>query len=267
MSEVQIEEIAKERRYTQSIHLISPATGFVLVRDIAPELRFERGKELYRIADLSRVWILADLFGKEEEYVRPGSNAKVRSAQNPDRVFGARVSNLLPQFDPVTRTLKVRLEADNPGYALRPEMFVDVEFPTNLPPTLTIASDAVIDTGLRKTVFLDRGHGYFEPRHVETGRRFGDRVEITKGLMEGERIVLSGNFLLDSESRMKLATEGLPEDYVVDPVCGMGVDPRKAASRKSVRQGETYYFCSDTCKESFDKEPAKYIKASKPDAR
>jgi YHS domain-containing protein len=198
------------------------------------------------------------LFGKEEDYVRPGTRAQFRSTQNPNRTFEARISNVLPQFDPATRTLKVRLEADNPDYALRPEMFVDVDFPIDLPPMLTIPSDALIDTGLRKTVFLDRGNGYFEPRFVETGRRFGDRIEVTKGLMEGERIVLSGNFLVDSESRIKLAAAGLPEDYVVDPVCGMGVDPRRAENKKSNYGGQTQYFCSDLCKGKFDLKPEQY---------
>ena len=119
------------------------------------------------------------------------------------------VSKVLPQFDPVSRTLKVRLELDNPGYVLRPDMFVDVEFPVTLPPALTVPSDAVLDSGLKKTVFVDRGNGFFEPRQVETGWRFGDRVEITKGLMAGEQIVISGNFLIDSESRMKMAAAGM----------------------------------------------------------
>jgi len=97
----------------------------------------------------------------------------------------------------------VRLEASNPQRALKPGMFVDVEFPVDLPETLVVPADAIVDSGLRKTVFVDRGNGSFEPRQVETGWRVGDDVEVTKGLMPGERIVISGTFFVDSESRMK----------------------------------------------------------------
>ena len=108
----------------------------------------------------------------KRKYVQPG--VKVRATlPNQNKTLWATVSDILPQFDPVTRTLKVRLETDNPDYALRPDMFVDVEFPVNLPATVTVPVDAVLDSGLKKTVFVDRGNGYFEPRKVETGWRFG----------------------------------------------------------------------------------------------
>src|SRR6185436_13515712 len=97
----------------------------------------------------------------------------------------------------------VRLEATNPKLALKPGMFVDVEFPVALPATLVVPADAIVDTGLRKTVFVECGNGSFEPRVVETGWRMGDDVEVTKGLTAGERIVVSGTFFIDSESRMK----------------------------------------------------------------
>jgi Cu(I)/Ag(I) efflux system membrane fusion protein len=138
------------------------------------------------------------------------------------------VSDVLPLFDPSTRTMKVRLEAANPRYALRPDMFVDVELPIELSPTLAVPTDAVLDTGLKKTVFIDRGEGFFEPREVETGWRLGNRVEITKGLEPGERIVVSGTFLIDSESRMELAAAGMVENLATDPVCGLPVSIRKA---------------------------------------
>ena len=106
-----------------------------------------------------------------------------------------------------SRTLKVRLEADNPGFRLRPDMLVDVALQVNLPESLAVPIDAVIDSGLKKTVFVEQAPGQFEPREVQTGRRLGERVEIVKGLAHGERIVTSGTFFLDSESRMKLAME------------------------------------------------------------
>ena len=102
-----------------------------------------------------------------------------------DEKHMATVSEVLPQFDPATLTLKVRLEMDNPKFALRPGMFMDVEFPINLPPTVNVPVDAIMDSGAKKTVFVDRGNGYFEPRRVKTGWCLGDRVEITRGVGAG----------------------------------------------------------------------------------
>jgi YHS domain-containing protein len=170
------------------------------------------------------------------------------------------MSDALPQFDAQSRTLKTRFELDNPGHVLQPDMFVDVEFEAAVPPAVTVPAEAVLDSGRRKTVFVDRGNGYFEPRRVETGWRAGDRVQILKGLMAGERVVLSGNFLLDSESRMMSAAQGALGAAAKDPVCGMEVDEKRAAAagRKSEHKGTTFYFCADDCKKQFDAEPARF---------
>ena len=125
------------------------------------------------------------------------------------RKINGRVSNIQPQVDPMTRTLKVRIEAGNPNMTLKPDMFVDVEFSVSMPARMTVPAEAVLDTGLKKTVFVDRGNGYLEPRQVEIGERIGDRIAITKGLTPGERIVISGNFLIDSESQLKSAAAGM----------------------------------------------------------
>jgi Cu(I)/Ag(I) efflux system membrane fusion protein len=261
MGEAQLQELARTRQSTQNIELRSPVTGFVLVRNVSPGQRFERGIELYRIADLSRVWILADTFENEAQYFQPGVHARV-ILPNQRRAFVATVSEVLPQFDPATRTLKIRLEADNPGYVLRPDMFVDVELPVKLPAGITVPADAVLDSGLKKTVFVDRGNGYFEPRTVETGWRYGDQVEVVKGLARGERIVVSGNFLIDSESRMKLAAAGLYGNLNKDPVCGMDVSESKARASGQTfeHRGQTYYFCSEPCKTRFQQDPNRYLK-------
>ena len=207
MSGVQVEEIRRTREMPQSIKIFAPAAGFVLARNVSPGEKFEKGAEWYRIAELSQVWILADVFENDAQYLQPGKSVKVTLPQQ-GRVFPAQVGTVLPQFDSTTRTLKVRLQAENPEFVLRPNMYVNVEFSVELPPAISVPMDAVLDTGTRRTIFVDRGEGYFEPREVKTGWRFGDRVEITEGLMEGERIVVSGNFLIDSESRMKLAAAG-----------------------------------------------------------
>ncbi len=107
--------------------------------------------------------------------------------------------------------MKLRLEADNPGYELRPDMFVDVSLPVPVPAGLSVPADSVIDSGQKKRVFVDKGNGYFEPREVETAWRFNDRVGIVKGLNPGERVVSAGTFLVDSESRLKTIASGIPE--------------------------------------------------------
>jgi membrane fusion protein, copper/silver efflux system len=138
---------------------------------------------------------------------------------------------------------------------------VDVEFPIQLPPAITVPIDAVLDTGLKRTVFVDEGNGFFEPREVETGWRLGNRVEIIKGLSPGEKVVTSGTFLIDSESRMELAAAGITGNLSKDPVCGLDVSTRKAekAGRKSIYQGKTYYFSSDECRARFEKNPNRYV--------
>jgi len=259
MSQVQIEELAKTRQRTNTVVLRSPADAFVLERNVSVGQRFDSGDELYVLADLTKVWVLAVLFESDRTLYRAGKPV--------DILYGgvkipAKMSHVLPSFDPGTRTLKARLELDNPGYRLRPEMFVDVEFESELPEALVVPHDAVLDTGMRKVVFVDRGEGYFEPRRVTTGWRRDGRVQILEGLSEGDRIVVSGTFLLDSESRMKAAAAGASVEKVEhDLVCGMDVDPVKAraAGRVSQHAGHAYYFCSDDCKNQFDADPAKFL--------
>jgi RND family efflux transporter MFP subunit len=258
VSEGQIDELRTKRQTTPAIRIASPVDGFILVRNILVGQRVERGTELYRIADLRRVWILADVYENQLPFIRSGMMATITAAQQ-NRRYGATVSAAQPIFDEAARTMKVRLETDNEGFVLKPGMFVDVAFAIEMPATLAVPADAIVDTGLRKTLFVDRGNGFFEPRQIETGWRIGDQVEITKGLMPGERIVLSGTFLMDSESRMKAAAQGVFA-ATKDPVCGMDVDQKRAeaAGRTSKFRGTAYYFCSDSCKKDFDKDPGKF---------
>ncbi|MFH0726733.1 MAG: efflux RND transporter periplasmic adaptor subunit [Pseudomonadota bacterium] len=207
MKETQLQELSQTSHYMSAIELRSPVNGFVISRAISSHQRVDRGTECFRIADLDRVWIIADVFYAEAPYIRPGMSAKI-SLPGQVKQYEAMVSDVLPTLDPVTRSLKVRLEMDNPKNLLLPEMFVDVEFPITLPSAVTVPASAILDSGRKKTVFVAMGDGRFEPRSVETGWRFGDRVEIVRGLQPGEKIVTSGNFLIDSESRMRLAAAG-----------------------------------------------------------
>lgn len=209
LSEAQINQIIETGQTIKNITLYSPATGYVTDRKAFPQSKVTPDTDLYTIVDLSHVWIMADIFEYEAPNIRIGETARVSLQALPGRVFSTRVDYLEPQVDPITRTLKVHLHLDNPGVMLKPDMYADVEFRLNLPSKLTVPADAVLDAGEHKTVFIDRGNGYFEPRQVETGDRDGDRIQILSGLKGGERVVTSGNFLIDSESQMKAAAEGL----------------------------------------------------------
>lgn len=182
MTDTEIQELPQKGQPSSEMRLYSPVAGIVLARNLSPEQRFDKGAELYRIADLSQVWVLADIFEKDSEFLTPGTLATVRYRGHE---FHGRMTDSLPQFDPQSRTLKARFELDNPSYILRPDMFVDVEVPLNMPAGVTVPSDAVIDSGRSKTVYVDRGGGLFEPRLVQTGWWLGDRVQVTGGAARG----------------------------------------------------------------------------------
>jgi Cu(I)/Ag(I) efflux system membrane fusion protein len=204
MSDSQIEEISANHKIPENIYVVSPTDGFILSRSISPGVRFERYTDMYTIANLSRVWILAEVFGKDAEAFRPGARARV-TLPDTGETFQAKVSNVLPEVDPATRFLRPRLEVDNPGFKLRPDMFVNVELTVSLPTGLSVPADAVVDSGMSKRVFVETSSNHFETREVEIGWRLNDRVQIVKGLREGETVVAAGTFLVDSESRLQIA--------------------------------------------------------------
>lgn len=208
MSDSQIDEISMNRKIPENVYVVSPTDGFILSRNISPGVRFERYMDMYTIADLSHVWILAEVFGKDVQSFRPGAVARVTLPETGD-IFKARVSDVLPQVDPVTRILKPRLELDNHNFKLRPDMFVTIDIPVTLPTGLTVPADAVLDSGLSKRVFVQTSTGRFESRIVETGWRVNDRVQIVMGLREGDTVVADGSFLVDSESRLHEVSDSI----------------------------------------------------------
>jgi membrane fusion protein, copper/silver efflux system len=221
----QIDELERTRKTVRTITLYSPAAGYVISRNAFASQRVMPETELYAIADLSRVWIMADVFEADAGKVRPGSPAVVSLPYDAGRDIRAKVSYIQPQIDAATRTLKVRLEAPNPGLALKPDMFVQVAFQFPVMSRLAVPADAVINTGLRKTVFVDRGEGNLEPRQVETGQRFGDRIQIINGLRAGERIVTAGAFLIDSEAQLKNPGQNLGAAAPAQPATGAKPSP------------------------------------------
>ncbi len=208
ISDEQIDRIEKTREPLKNLTLYAPAGGFVVERNVFPKQKVTPEMTLYTIADLSKVWVIADVFEYEASAIHAGQPATMTMQYLPGRTFRGKVNYILPQVDGTTRTLKVRIEFDNPGFELKPEMYGDVEFRTGGAQMLAVPQSAVLNSGLRQVVFVDRGNGYLEPREVKTGRELDDRIEITSGLKAGERIVTSGNFLIDSESQLKAAMGG-----------------------------------------------------------
>jgi RND family efflux transporter MFP subunit len=204
----QIDELARTHDVLAETMLTAPASGVILARGVYDSQRFERGTQLFRIADLHHIWVLADLTRSDQALVRSGDPATLILAGQPGLRLRATVAAALPPFDANSRTFKVRLEVDNPDLLLRPDVFVDVEFPLTLNDAMTVPAEAVLESGRQKIVFVDLGDGNFEPRAVETGSRLGDRVQILRGLTAGESIAVSGNFLLDSETRMRSESPG-----------------------------------------------------------
>ena len=211
VSDAQIAEVKVTRKIPEDIYVVSPVDGFILSRNIAGNQRFERHTEFYRIADLSHVWVTANVFAEESAYFRPGL---VVSVVVPDLggTFSARVSSALPQVDPTTRIVTLRLEAENPHFAMRPEMFVNVDLPVHAPAGLMLPREAVLDSGVEKRVFVEVANGTFQAREVKTGRRFDDRVEIVGGLEEGERVAAAASFVVDSEAKLKTLAPPIADD-------------------------------------------------------
>ena len=228
LSDEQIQQVMQTGQPIRSIAVNAPMGGYVTERNAFPNQKVTPDSDLYTITDLSRVWIMADVFEADITSIKPGDPAYVIFVNGGAPSIAARVNYIQPQVDPATRTLKVRLDAVNPGMRMRPEMFVNVEFGVRSRPQLTVPADAVLDTGDRQTVFVDLQNGYLQPRQVVVGERLGDRVTITSGVSAGERVVSSGTFLIDSESQLKAAAGGMgaprPQASDNQPHPGQGRD-------------------------------------------
>jgi Cu(I)/Ag(I) efflux system membrane fusion protein len=180
----------------------APSSGIVLKREAVPGKYVEPGTTLYEVADLSTVWISADIYESEVAAVRLNQPASVTFAAYPGETFPGTVSYVYPTLNAEARTVRVRVDLPNPGLKLKPGMYGNVTLQTDVVNTLVVPKEAVLDTGLRQLVFLDRGEGAYMPYPVKLGRRSQDSVEVLEGLKEGDRIVTSANFLLDAESKL-----------------------------------------------------------------
>jgi len=202
ISEAQIDELRKSGKPNKSLTLFSPISGFVIKKDVLQGMRVMPDKELYTIADLSTIWVNADIYEFELSQIRLGQRASISLSYFPGRVFNGKVAWVSPVMDEKTRTAKVRLEFPNHDFTLKPEMYANVEIGIEAGTRLAVPDEAVLDSGLRKVVFLDKGNGRFEPAEVKIGNKFDGYYEVLAGLSTGERVLASASFLLDSESRL-----------------------------------------------------------------
>jgi len=207
-----ITEMERTRVAPVTVHWSAPRDGIVLERSAIEGMRANPGDVLFRIADISLVWALVDVAERDLGNVAVGQDVTVRARSYPDRVFSGRIAVVYPQVNRDTRTVRVRIELANPDAALLPDMYVDADIDTtDGAPVLAIQDSAVLDTGTRQAVLVDKGAGRFEPREVKLGRRGGGYIEVRDGLADGEAVVTSANFLIDAESNLKAALKGFAE--------------------------------------------------------
>jgi RND family efflux transporter MFP subunit len=207
--EEEIEELEKRGTPTRTMTLYSPITGYVITRNAFSGQRVTPEVELYTIADLRTIWVLADVYEYEVPMIKLGQPAMMTLMYFPGKVFQGRVTYIYPQLDNMTRTLKVRLEFPNPDQQLKPDMYANVDLRVDYGEHLAVPQEAVLDSGNEQIVFVAREGGYFEPRRVKLGPRVGTLYAVLDGLKAGERVATSANFLIDSESQLKSALGGM----------------------------------------------------------
>jgi Cu(I)/Ag(I) efflux system membrane fusion protein/cobalt-zinc-cadmium efflux system membrane fusion protein len=201
----EIQKLESTGRVITDLTFNSPATGYITERTALPNMYVQPETRLYTVADLSSVWVTAQVFQSDLGRIKPGDPAVVTVDAYPGQTFNGRIRDILPQVDMTTRTARVRVALSNPGLKLKPGMYVNVVLHVPLGRQLVVPSSAVLHAGLRQLVFVSRGEGVFDPREVQTSGQAGDKTIITRGLKAGERIVISAGFLIDSESQLQAA--------------------------------------------------------------
>ena len=203
--QAEIARLESSSQASEELEIVSPASGYIIERNALPNLTVQPDTRLYTIADLSTVWVLAQVFQNDLSRVRVGEAALLTADSSPGKVFRGTVDFIYPDVDMTTRTVRVRLIFSNSNVALTPGMFVNVTLHVPLGNELVIPVNGVLQSGTEQVVFVDKGAGYLEPREVQLGPQAGDEYVVLKGLKEGEEIVTSANFLIDSESQLQAA--------------------------------------------------------------
>ena len=209
ISDEQIKKLDETGEVTRTLTFYSPIDGFVLDRKAFPQTSVTPDMELYTVADLSTMWATAEIYEYEVPYVQVGQQAQMEVSYVTGKTYSGRLTYISPTLDPQTRTVKVRLEFANPRFELKPQMFSEVMLKLDYGSQIVVPPDAILDSGQKQTVFVALPNGFFEPREIKIGAKLEDKVIVLSGLKVGETIVTSGNFLIDSESRLKSAMGGM----------------------------------------------------------
>ncbi|MDP1990753.1 MAG: efflux RND transporter periplasmic adaptor subunit [Syntrophales bacterium] len=206
ISDDQIKKIETTGKPIRTLTIYSPTSGYVVQKMAVQGMRVMPGEKLFDVVDLSSVWVISDIYEYDLPLIKVGQTARIGLSYFPGKEFSSRVDYIYPAMAGETRTAKVRFTIPNPDGALKPQMFTNVEIKINLGNRLAVPSEAVIDTGVRQIVYVDKGDGFFEPREVTTGIKFDELVEVTGGIKAGEKVASSANFLIDSEAQLKGVT-------------------------------------------------------------
>lgn len=226
VNDAQIHKLEDTGKVERTTTLYSPIKGFVINRAAFAQSYVTPETELYEIADLSTVWVSVDIYEYEAPYVHIGQSASMQLSYFPGKTYQGRVKYVYPTVDPKTRTIKVRLEFPNPHYDLKPDMYADIQLGIDYGKQVVVPSEAVLNSGTRQVVFIAKPDGYFEPREIKVGDQFDGQYAVLAGLKPGEKIVASGNFLIDSESRLGDAMQSM---------AGMDMSPTKTGKQGATK--------------------------------
>lgn len=309
ITEEQIKELENTKQVRKTLIFYSPVDGVVIEKNVFLGTKVAQGMNLMKIVDLSNVWVYADVYEYELPWVKVGEEAEVELSYIPGKILKGKVVYIYPFLQPETRTIKVRLEFENPEYLLKPDMYVNVYIKSKVAiDALVVPEQSVIRTGKRDIVVAALGGGRFKSVEVKLGVLADGYYQVLEGLSENQNIVTSSHFLIDSESNLKAALAGLTHQHgsmpleeskpekseehkheegkglkeqrkkskpefhehhekemrsevvgkVIDPVCGMEIEPNEELSY--VYDGKKYYFCMKSDMEKFKKNPQKYLK-------
>ena len=213
ISDDQLKKLDETGQVSRDITMYSPVDGFVTKREVYEKMYLQLETELYELVDLSTVWVNAEIYEFEVPYVKVDQPVTMSLSYFPGRTYTGKVAYIYPTVDPTTRTVKVRLEFSNPDFDLKPDMFAEAQLNISYGTQIFVPQEALLDAGTEQIVFVALGDGYFEPRKVQLGARLDGRIIVLSGVKPGERIVTSGNFLIDSESRLKSAMGGMKHQH------------------------------------------------------
>jgi membrane fusion protein, copper/silver efflux system len=209
ITDEQIKKLDETGEVTKTLTFYSPASGFVTERKVFPQTAVTPDMDLYSISDLSTIWLNADVYEYEVPFVKVGQTADMQLSYYAGKSYTGRITYIYPTVDPVSRTIKVRIEFPNPIFDLKPQMFAAVQLKIDYGKQIAVPQEAVMDSGEKQYVFVVHDGSVFEPRVIQMGAKLEGKVVVLSGLNAGETIVISGNFLIDSESRLKSAMSGM----------------------------------------------------------